>query len=237
MHRPIRKTFVQQGKGRVRTPGPLASLVRSHDERALDVYLLAHAVCSGGNFDVTLPVAVWARTIALSNSPSGRSTTSKAFRRLDDLSVVSRCRDGSRSKVTLLDESGSGDPYVHPGAAKEPYLKLPHAYWIDAWHHKLGLRAKAVLLVALSLDDGFVLPIERAPNWYGFSADTVNRGLLDLRGADLLQVEERVKTAPLAPEGIAQDYHYTLQPPFGPLRRPFATVTSLSKGAEKKQTA
>jgi len=213
------------------------SLVRSHDERALDLYLLAHAVCSGGDYDVTLPAAVWARAIALSNSASGRSTTSKAFRRLEELGVISRSRDGSRSKITLLDEGGSGDPYAHPGPGKEPYLKLPHVYWTAGWHHKLGLRAKAVLLIALSLDDGFVLPIERAPDWYGISADTANRGLLDLRGAGLLDVEERIKTAPLAPEGIAQDYHYTLQSPFGPLRQPLATVTSLAKGSKRQQTA
>ena len=32
------------------------------------------------------------------------------------------------------------------------------------------------------------------------TADTANRGLLDLRNAGLLDVEERIKTAPLASE-------------------------------------
>ncbi|MGH9116701.1 MAG: hypothetical protein ACRD0A_02125 [Acidimicrobiales bacterium] len=226
---PIRKTFLQQGRGRVRTPGPLASLVRNHDERALDLYLLVHAVCSGEGFDVTMPAGVWARSIGLANTSSGRSTISKAFRRLDELGLIERARDGSRAKATLLDEGGHGGAYDHPGPAKQPYLKVPYPYWEDGWHLKLDLRAKAVLLIALSLDDGFVLPIERAPDWYGISADTTNRGLLELRDAGLLDLQLTTKTAPLAPEGIAQEYHYTLQAPFGPMRQPIATVTKLKQ--------
>lgn len=231
---PIRKTFLQQGAGRVRTPGPIAALVRSHDERALDFYLLAHAVCSAGDFDVTLAAGVWGRAILLSNSSSSRSTVSKAFRRLEDLKLLSRSRDGSRSKVTLLDESGNGESYRHPASGTQRYLRLPHAYWGDEWHLKLGLRAKAMMLIALSLDDGFVLPIEKAPDWYGISADTANRGLLDLRNVGLLDVEKRTKKAPLSPEGIAQDFHYTLNPPFGPRRQPIAIVTNIATGAKRR---
>ena len=231
---PIRKTFVQQGVGRARTPGPIASLVRNHDERATDLYLLAHAVCSAGEFDVTLAASLWCRTISLSNSQSSRSTVSKAFRRLEDLRLLARSRDRSRSKVTLLDESGDGAPYVHPASVKQVYLKLPHQYWTEEWHMKLGLRAKAMLMIALSLDDEFFLPIEKVPDWYGISADTANRGLLDLQNAGLLDVEKRTKKAPLAPEGIAQDFHYTLQPPFGPRRQPIAVVTSISKSVKRR---
>ncbi|HVL93809.1 MAG TPA: hypothetical protein VM264_10760, partial [Acidimicrobiales bacterium] len=52
---PIRKTFAQQGTGKVRDPGPLAGFVSNHDERALDLYLLAHAAASAEPFDVVLP--------------------------------------------------------------------------------------------------------------------------------------------------------------------------------------
>ena len=171
---------------------------------------------------------------SLSNSPSGRSTVSKAFRRLEESKLLARSRDRSRSKVTLLDESGNGEPYLHPASRSQLYLKLPHAYWVDGWHVKLSLRAKAMFLIALSLDDGFVLPIERARDWFGISADTANRGLLDLRNGGLLEVEKRVKTAPLAPEGIAQDYHYTLEPPFGPRRQTIASVTGIGASAKRR---
>lgn len=152
-----------------------------------------------------MPAGVWARAIGLANTGSGRSTVSKAFRRLDELGLVGRTRDGSRSKATLLDEGGHGGVYDHPGPAKQPYLKVAYPYWEASWHLKLDLRAKAVLLIALSLDDGFVLPIERAPDWYGISADTTNRGLLELRDAGLLDLQLTTKTAPLAPDGIAQE--------------------------------
>jgi hypothetical protein len=230
---PIRKTFLQQGAGKVRIPGPVATLIRNHDERALDLYLLVHAVCSAGDFDITLPAGAWARAIGLGNTASGRSTVSKAFRRLEELRLLTRARDGSRAKVTLLDESGQVDdsgnllPYVHPGSLKHQYLKLPHSYWEESWHLRLDLRAKAVLLIALSLDDGFTLPIERAPDWYGISADTANRGLQDLRTHGLLELDISTKKAPLAPDGLTQVYRYTLKAPFGPLRKPVATVTKL----------
>lgn len=81
-------------------------------------------MCSGDGFDVTMPAGVWARTIGLANTNSGRSTVSKALRRLDELGLIERSRDGSRSKATLLDESGHGDPSEHLGPSKQPYLKL-----------------------------------------------------------------------------------------------------------------
>jgi hypothetical protein len=224
---PIRKTFLQQGQGKKRDPGPVASLVSHHDERALDLYLLVHAIASGGDFDVTLAAGTWARALGLSASKSSLSAVSKAFRRLDDLGLLTRRRDGSRSKVTLLDESGSGDDYTHPATRRQAYLKLPHAYWDGQWHLTLDLPAKVVLLIALSLDDGFILPIDRVPAWYGISADTANRGLLTLQAADLLAFDLTYKTAPLAPAGYTQERHYTLRAPFGPLRQPLASVTTL----------
>lgn len=227
-HVPVRTTFLQQGTGRRRTPGPLAALVSNRDERALDLYLLYRSVTSSGDYDVTLGAGVWARALGLSDSPSALSAVSKASRRLDRLKLIARSRDGSRAKITVLDESGTGDPYTHPGSARgQRYLKLPHAYWTDAWDLKLNLAAKAVLLIALSLDDGFVLPAERAPDWYGISADTAQRGLATLRDHGLLDLNVTSKPAPLAPAGFAVVHEYTLQAPFGPRRVPLATVTKL----------
>lgn len=88
-----------------------------------------------------------------------------------------RGRDGSRSKVTLLEESGNGESYRHPAAGPQRYLKLPHAYLSEERHLKFGPRAKAMMMIAVSLDDGFVFPIEKAPEWCGISADTANRGI------------------------------------------------------------
>jgi hypothetical protein len=226
-HVPIRKTFVQQGKGKVRDPGPIASLVSNHDERALDLYLLAHAAASADPFDVVLPANTWARALGMSATASARSAVSKAFRRLDVLGLIERDRVGSRARVTLLDEGGHGDSYVHPAGQREPYLKLPHAYWEQQWHLRLRPPGKALLLIALSLDDGFSLPIEKGPDWYGISADTVQRGLNELERHQAIDIDVRFKKAPLSPLGYTEDRHYTLKAPFGPLRRPMASVTKL----------
>ena len=60
---PIRKSFLQQGRGRIRAPGPLAALVANQDESGLDQYLLLHAKASSGDWSVTLDAAAWARVM------------------------------------------------------------------------------------------------------------------------------------------------------------------------------
>lgn len=92
------------------------------------------------------------------------------------------------------------------------------------------MAGKVLLLIALSLDDDFALPIERARSWYGISPDTVQRGLAELEKANLLDVNVQYRTEPLAPAGYTQDRRFTLKAPFGPLRRPMATVTKLQTG-------
>ncbi|MGH9269257.1 MAG: hypothetical protein ACRD0D_13920, partial [Acidimicrobiales bacterium] len=124
---------------------------------------------------------------------------SKAFRRLEGLGLVARERSGSRARVILRIEDGSTDGYTHPAAKRERYLKLPHTYWEQGWHLRLSLRAKVMLLVALSLDDGFVMPAERAPAWYGVSSDTAQRGLAELCTQCVLDADLGHKKAPLAP--------------------------------------
>ncbi len=215
---PIRKTFVQQGTGRVRQPGPLGRLLTRRDDRALDLYLLAHAAASGEPFDITLPAAVWVRAAGLKQSQSALSAVSKAFRRIEAAGLIVRERAGSRSKLTLLDEGGAGSAYVRPSDNGERYLKLSHEYWTRGWFLRLKLRAKVMLLIALSLDDGFYLPVEKGPDWYGVSSDTVGRGFGELIKHGLLTCNESQKKAPLSPLGYATERHYTLNPPFGPVR-------------------
>lgn len=215
---PIRKTFVQQGTGKVRQPGPLGRLLKHRDDRALDLYLLVHAAASGDPFDITLPAAVWVRAAGLKQSPSALSTVSKAFRRIDAAGLITRKRVGGRSKLTLLDESGTGLPYARPSGKTDTYLKLAHEYWTSDWFRRLGSPAKVMLLIALSLDDGFYLPLEKGPDWYGISSDTVGRGFGELVKHGLLTYEDKQKKAPLSPQGYTTTRSYQLNPPFGPVR-------------------
>jgi hypothetical protein len=115
--------------------------------------------------------------------------------------------------VFLLQEDGSGLPYQHPGKAGR-YFRLPHEYWLAGWCDKLDLTAKAVLLILLSRRPGEELPQERAPTWYGVSADSVGRGLSTLKDHELVRVTVNKKQAPLSPIGVTWERRYTLVEPF-----------------------
>lgn len=217
---PLRRSFVQQGTARSPEPGPLADFVRRRDDRALELYLLFRAVASAAPWNVDESALLWARSLDLGTSRSAVSSVSKIWKRLEDRRLVARKRSGGRTSIIALREDGSGEPYVHPSTVgrREPYFKLPFAYWTaeDAWYRKLGLAETAVLLIALSLADGFILPYEMARRWYGISAETAERGLHGLQERNLLQVRRGFKPAPLAPRGYTEQRYYTLCSPFGP---------------------
>ena len=152
---PIRKTFVQQGERGNRVPGPLATFVGTHDQRALDAYLFVHALASAEPWNCDYPAGMWVRAFGLTDTAepaSARSAVSKVMKRLEDRQLISRSRAGRKASITLLKEDGSGDPYEHPHKAGdgENWLQLPHAYWLDEFHRSLSLPGKAMLLVALS---------------------------------------------------------------------------------------
>jgi hypothetical protein len=216
-HVPIRRSFVQlpaRGGG----AGPLAQFVRGRRTRALDLYLLAHAVASAPPFKVTFPAAVWARALGLAPHSSAETLVSRTWTWLEQQHLIESQRVGRRREITLRREDGSSEPYRHPGeqgaADRGHYFKLPYSYWEGNFHNRLGLPAKAVLLIALSLQDDFVLPTEKGKDWYGLSRDTIRKGLRDLRLHGLLSVHEERKLAPLSTYGFTLERKYRLQAPF-----------------------
>jgi hypothetical protein len=118
--------------------------------------------------------------------------------------------------VTLLREDGSGQPYTRPGSAgnSDRYVQLPHTYWLDGWFQQLDLPATAMLLVALHEKPIFQLPTENMPTWYGWSADTAERGFAILEKHGLISKAARFKKAPLSPSGLAKINEYILTGPF-----------------------
>lgn len=210
---PLRKTFVQKGSRAAPRPGPLASLVSNGDQRGLDTFLLLKAVASAPPFNSRRSAAVWARALRHTGVSANEQTMSRIWRRLERISLVARSKHGRLADITLLKEDGSGEPYVLPADAGDPYLQVPVAYWLneDPWCSTLRLPAKAMLLVSLSLRPSFVLPVEKAPQWYGISADTAQRGLASLVQHNILKVARTPKLAPLAPMGFTYDSRYTLQ--------------------------
>jgi hypothetical protein len=215
---PLRRTFLQRRGSEGVRPGLLHHIVRSHGVHVLDLYLLVHLVAAGAPYMVMLEAGGWARALGL-NGPSGRATVSRSWKRLEDLHLIHRSRSARRAAVTLLREDGSGEAYARPsGAAQlsERYLNIPLAYWRDGWYSTLSLPAKTMLLIALSLPDGFSLPVEKASLWYGISGDTAQRGFNELDTSELLEHEDHYKKASLTTQGWALDRRYTLRAPFGP---------------------
>lgn len=211
-HVPIRRGFVQlslRGGG----PGPLAAFVTGKRETALDLYLAFHASACGGDFDTRLHALVWARVLGLAGSAHSNSLVSRSWSWLAEQRLVAKERDRRLLNVTLLREDGSGEPYTHPGKAGH-YFKLSHRYWLDGWCDQLDLPAKAALLILLSRKAGSDLPQERAPQWYGISADTLGRGLHTLQERNLVRVSVTTKKAPLSPIGYSWEQRYWLLPPF-----------------------
>jgi hypothetical protein len=182
----------------------------------VEQYLLLHAWASGGRFDVRRDSRVWARALGLSIDEAGRRTVGRNWKILAELGLVDAHRAGREICATLLKEDGSGFPYRHPHADREPYLQLDYRYWSDDYHERLSVPGKAVLLIALTLGDWFSLPTRRGPEWYGISRSTLERGFRDARRAGVSEARFEFKEAPLAPEGYTKENYYLLMPPFGP---------------------
>lgn len=117
--------------------------------------------------------------------------------------------------MILLREDGSRQPYTRPdGKTKaDRFVKLSNSFWLDGWCDQLRLPGIAMLLVALHEKPGFTLPTEKVPQWYGWSADTAERGLAELVDHDLLYKTSRRRKEPLSPSGWGVVNHYYLQPP------------------------
>jgi hypothetical protein len=211
---PIARSFLQRrqaGGG----AAPLSWFVKARRGRALDLYLLAHALASTDPYDVALSARKWAVALGLPDTLSSRVFISATWTWLEDHALIRTERDGRMRRVWLLSESGSGEPYRHGGSHRQlDYFKLPYAYWIDGWSEQLDLPATAVLLIALSLPSTFVLPQHRGAEWYGLSRDTLRRGLRTLSSHGLLATQVTLRAAPRSPTGATEQRRYKLTGPF-----------------------
>lgn len=219
---PVRRAFIQQkDSGRRSIPGPLASFVAGSDLLGLRLYFLAITKASEQPWDMSLHSAVLARALGLPKptSTATRGRISKAWTRLVERNLVSRGRRNRLAEFTLLAEDGSGDPYTRPTSR---FINVPHEYWTSGpddarrWYEVLKMPELTFLVIALSNLDNFPLPAERGPEYYGISADTLQRGATALRRHGLLDIQRKRIKAPLAPEGYTYENRYTLKPPFGP---------------------
>ncbi len=217
---PIRREFLQQGPKGAPTHGPLRSLVRRSQSRALDLYLLVSAVTSRRDFDVTEWATSWARSVGNYDETAGPTTVSRAWKVLLDLKLIERKR-GEKGKATIikLREDGSGTPYTPPSSSGgDPYFQLPYEYWDHGLNESLSLPGKTMLLITLSQrKERFPLPQDRMPSWYGISADTAGRGLTELQDNGILaHVEDEWFETLRTRTGWASRPIYSLLAPFTP---------------------
>ncbi|BAK35871.1 hypothetical protein MLP_28570 [Microlunatus phosphovorus NM-1] len=217
---PLLRDFVQNpDKSLANRAGPLSEFIRKGDRRGLLALLFAHAIISSGagedGWSTTLPLAVWARVFDATKTAdraSASSAATKILSRLEQRNLITRQRTGKARNITitLLRPDGSGTSYTRPDGHADRFLKLSHRFWTEGWYEKLDTPALAMLLVSLHEKPGFELASERVPDWYGWSADTAERGIKTLEQLGLVSIRKRIKTAPLAPTGATEVNVYTL---------------------------
>jgi hypothetical protein len=237
---PIRKLFVQTPRSLAQDPrdlsGPLSTFVKHRDRRGLDAYLLLLAATSSGDgqdgWSTTHPLGVLARAIGTTTTASGTSANtaaSKILTRLVDRQLIRRERSGRARmvRVTLLREDAGGHsnggepvPYTRPDGKSLPnrFFSLHHDFWLEGWCDRMTLAGVAMLLVALHetgrTKPTFRLPTHRVPEWYGWSADTAERGLRELQDQGLLSGQRIWRPEPLSATGVGSFNEYALLSPF-----------------------
>lgn len=225
---PIRQSFVvvrqtDHNPPRLVRP-PLAWLVLKHNLRSLILYLLlvtkASSSAKSGRHNVVMEGAVWNRAMGVEDpdTKASRTALSKSWHRLEDLDLISRGRDGRWADVTLLDESGNGNPYTRPRSA---FNNLSHAFWLETpngetepWYLALSLPEIAMLLISISNPPEFRLSQQSGARRHGISPETIGRGIQGLRDRNVLATRTVYEKTPLTATGWTEVNLYRLLAPF-----------------------
>ncbi len=210
---PLRRAFIQH-PDKPKTPGPLHGFVVARRELALDLLLLVHCAASAEPWDVALPAMAWARALNLPTTASSESTVSKNWSWLEKRNFIHTDRHLRMRRVFLKKEDASGDPYSRNKGEERGYFRLPYAYFLDRWHERLSLPAKATLLICLAQSAQFELRTEHASTWLGLSPDSLQRGLDELAESRLLLRRTEFRSAPRARYGRVGVRVYQLLGPF-----------------------
>jgi hypothetical protein len=215
---PIRRRFLQaESAGTQGTrAAPLAAVLKARDIATLDAYLLVHAMASSSKpYRAAYFSSSWVRLMRFdvaAENAAASSRWSKTVTRLVDLKLINRHRVGNVMEYFLLDESGNGEEYVRPTKLTDGrWFSLPYDYWLDGWDQNLNAAEKVMLLISLDQPDGFQIPYERFPAWYGISASTAKRGLTGLIMRGILSVRTDFHVSGRSPTGWVEVRSYTTQ--------------------------
>lgn len=221
-HASIRAEFLQgPGAGRKPgAPGPLHLFVLGRQHFALELYLLAHQLALGGDYDFpALPAGAVARALGKSG-PGGEASVSRAWSWLESQNLISKKREGSLLRVNLLRENGSKEARPKP---TYPFFQLSKRFFLDGYHERLSLPATAVLLIALNRSfrsEWWTLPAEPSSVFYGISPETIRRGLDELRDKQIAEVRLITKRDARSRFGVVRLNEYRLLHPFERSDRP-----------------
>lgn len=230
---PVRKSFVRNDDPT--TTPPLAQLVaRGGRGGAVPVKLFLALLWMSSAKPYTTEVRAngWASLLDLEGPlPNRARRISKSLQLLQELNLVSlERRPGRASEVTILNESGSGEPYEIPSDAwtrahlasnkseekKNVYLKVPSALWLNGRIQPMSSAALAMLLVLLGeqsakSSNGTDVAQEvwwstdAFPDRYGISSSMRARGTKELVERELIVVQRRFITPPGSRNSMSAD--------------------------------
>ncbi len=185
-------------------PDKLGEIVRRKDDRALDLYLhfLRLGVSTSSFAPVDVPGAVGVLGARDEGPVANRRRLHRVFRRLRDFYGLLEVREvyGEDPTVRRVALSTTG------------VVGLPVAYFDYGWDRRLSLPGKIFLL--LHLHYSAVSPI--TPRWsfgrrtlarrHGLTPDTLSLGVVELRRANLVEVEYDDQPTPADPHRHANTY-------------------------------
>ncbi len=209
---PVRKTFVRRDAG---GQPPMSALYRGGQSGIVAVRLYLGLIwrSSGGGYATTESARAWATLLDLADPGGlGQRRITRAVHALEALNLISVSRAPGRvPEITLLDESGSGEPYETPSSQyaldegkdrqeQQRYFKVPTGLWTGGHIQKMsgpGVIMLLILLAERADRKGVWFAGEQFNTRYWISHKTRTDGTRELEARNLLTVgRQPVKTRP-----------------------------------------
>jgi DNA-binding HxlR family transcriptional regulator len=235
----IRHILVQLPNDQASRTSTVGKLLTARKHRALVLYLML-LMCWPWLQSRRRPLeaAVWVRGLtAVKGLTWSASTLSRAWADLEEAGLITRHREGRNVRIEPRREDGAAD-YTVPTKARDrwnTYYVLPDDLWANETFATLSFPGLAVLLIIASQTSkkpDCTLPYERAKEWYGLSAKSVQKGVKDLEAHGLIHKREEMFAAPLSPTGMSVRIHYSLTGNYGQQAR-----EALQQRANTERTA
>lgn len=216
---PVRRTFVNAGETGGRAP--LAELVARRGRGGvvpLKLYLALIWRCSAPPFSTDIQARLWATLLGLPEPDThGARRIANALDVLEAMNLVSlERRRGESTVITLLEESGTGEPYSLPSGPNTSgytYFKVPIELWTVEGDIQVMSAAGVAMLLALlegrNLDgEPTWWSTERFPARYGLTPTIRSRGTSELVERTLLFVNKRAvsKTSGFSSQRVRNTY-------------------------------